>query len=52
MAVNDMVAHTSTAHAPWTLVSGNSKKYARVQILETVCHGLEHALLEPDAGSD
>ncbi|MDA1371426.1 MAG: polyphosphate:AMP phosphotransferase [Proteobacteria bacterium] len=47
-AINDMVAHTSTAHTPWTIVAGNDKKYARIQILETVCNGLEQALL-PEA---
>jgi polyphosphate kinase 2 (PPK2 family) len=43
-AVNDMVVRTSTRHAPWTLVSGNDKKFARVQILETFCRRLERAL--------
>ena len=43
-AVNDMVVRTSTRHAPWTLVAGNDKKFARVQILETFCRRLERAL--------
>ena len=43
-AVNDMVAHTSTVHAPWTLVAGNDKKFARVQILETLCQRLVESL--------
>ena len=43
-AINDMVAHTSTACAPWTLVAGNDKKFARVQILKTFCQHLEAAL--------
>ncbi len=43
-AVNDMVAHTSTGNAPWTLVAGNDKKFARVQILKTLCASLEAAL--------
>jgi AMP-polyphosphate phosphotransferase len=43
-AVNDMVAHTSTEFAPWTLVAGNDKKFARVQILKTFCKHLEAAL--------
>ena len=43
-AVNDMVAHTSTELAPWTLVAGNDKRSARVQILKTVCARLEAAL--------
>ena len=43
-AVNDMVVRTSTRHAPWTLVAGNDKKFARIQILETFCRRLERAL--------
>jgi len=43
-AVNAMVAHTSTARAPWTLVAGNDKKYARIQLLSTICAGLESML--------
>ena len=39
-----MVAHTSTTTTPWTLVSGNDKKYARIQILKTICEKLENAL--------
>jgi len=43
-AINDIVAHTSTAHTPWTIVAGNDKKFARIQILETVCNGLQQSL--------
>lgn len=43
-AVNDMVAHTSTHYAPWTLVPGNDKRVARVQILNTFCAALGKAL--------
>ncbi len=43
-AVNDMVAHTSTGLAPWTLVAGEDKKYARIQILKAVCHRLDELL--------
>jgi len=43
-AVNDMVAHTSTGVAPWTIIPGNSKKFARVQILRTLTERLEKAL--------
>jgi len=43
-AINDMVAHTSTEFAPWTLVAGNDKKFARVQIVKTLCKHLEAAL--------
>lgn len=44
IAVNDMVAHTSTERTPWTLVSGNDKLYARIQILKTIADGLERTL--------
>ncbi len=46
LAVNEMVARTSTGVAPWTLVPGNCKKYARVEILKTLCKNLS-AALEP-----
>jgi polyphosphate kinase 2 (PPK2 family) len=46
-AVDDMVCHTSTRHAPWTLVSGNHKHYARIQILRTLCEAMESALAAP-----
>jgi polyphosphate:AMP phosphotransferase len=43
-AVNDMLEHTSSRVAPWTLVAGNDKPYARVQILKALCRTLEAAL--------
>ncbi len=43
-AVNDMVARTSTTYAPWTLVPGNDKWFARVHVVETFCDRLESAL--------
>ncbi|MGD8439933.1 MAG: polyphosphate:AMP phosphotransferase [Holophagae bacterium] len=42
-AVDDMVARTSTGFAPWTLVEGNSKKFARLKVLRTVADALEGA---------
>jgi polyphosphate kinase 2 (PPK2 family) len=33
LAVNDMVEHTSTRHAPWHLIAANDKNHARVEIL-------------------
>ena len=45
-AVNDMVQFTSTSTAPWTLVEGNDKRYARVKVLETYCERLAEALGE------
>jgi polyphosphate kinase 2 (PPK2 family) len=44
LAVNDMVQCTSTRKAPWILVEGNDKRYARVKVIGTVCDKLEQAL--------
>ncbi|MCB1877629.1 MAG: polyphosphate:AMP phosphotransferase [Chromatiales bacterium] len=44
LAVNDMVERTSTARAPWVLVEGNDKPYARVKVLTEVCNAVERAL--------
>ncbi len=35
-AVNDMLLKTSTISAPWTVIEGNSKTYARIKILQTL----------------
>ena len=43
-AINEMVARTSTSHAPWTLVPGNDKRVARVEVVETLVQRLEKAL--------
>jgi polyphosphate kinase 2 (PPK2 family) len=43
-AVHDMVERTSTQIAPWTLVEGNDKKFARVKIIKTVCDRLQQAI--------
>jgi AMP-polyphosphate phosphotransferase len=44
LAVNDMIARTSTSVAPWTLVEGNSKRFARIRVISTFCKELEKAL--------
>lgn len=43
-AVNDMVAHTSTEYAPWSLIPANDKLFARIEILKTVHDRLARAL--------
>jgi polyphosphate kinase 2 (PPK2 family) len=43
-AVHDMVEHTSTQAAPWVLVEGNDKRFARLKILDTLCNRLEKRL--------
>lgn len=43
-AVHDMVERTSTQIAPWHLIAGEDKRFARVEVLETVCAALEKVL--------
>jgi len=43
-AVNDMVAHTSTEYAPWSLIPANDKLLARVEVLKTLHDRLKEAL--------
>lgn len=40
-AVDEMLVRTSTADAPWIIVEGNDKLYARIKVLETVVNALE-----------
>ena len=40
-AVEDMLEKTSTLYAPWTVIEGNSKLYARIKTLKTVCKFIE-----------
>ena len=39
-----MVRETSTGFAPWTLVEAESKRYARVKVIETVIAAAEDGL--------
>lgn len=43
-AVDEMIIRTSTEDAPWIVVEGNSKYYARIKVLETVVEALERRL--------
>ena len=43
-AVEDMLAHTSTPYASWTVVEANDKWFARVKVLQTVVSALEKRL--------
>jgi polyphosphate:AMP phosphotransferase len=43
-AVNDMVERTSTEYAPWDLIEGNDKRFARIKALSLYCERLEEAL--------
>ncbi|MCL2840006.1 MAG: polyphosphate:AMP phosphotransferase [Defluviitaleaceae bacterium] len=43
-AVNEMLLRTHTPHAPWIIVESNSKKFARIKVLQTVTDALDDAL--------
>lgn len=40
-AVDEMLVRTSTRHAPWVVVEGNNKYYARIKVLETVVDAID-----------
>lgn len=44
MAANEMVERTSTEFAPWTLIEGDDKHFARLKGIKTVVKALEKAL--------
>jgi AMP-polyphosphate phosphotransferase len=44
LAVNDMVERTSTEYAPWTLIEGNDKRFARIKAIKTLCERLEEVV--------
>jgi polyphosphate:AMP phosphotransferase len=44
LAVNDMVARTSTRRAPWHLIAANDKNYTRVEVLRLAADAIERAL--------
>ncbi|RMF99798.1 MAG: phosphate--AMP phosphotransferase [Planctomycetota bacterium] len=43
-AVEDMLARTSTAEAPWTVVEATQKRFARVKVFETIATAIEREL--------
>lgn len=43
-AVNEMLLKTSTLTAPWTIVEGNDKRFARVRVLSTLVEKLSQEL--------
>lgn len=45
-AVNEMLIRTSTEYAPWIVVEGNDKYYARIKVLETVVDAIEKRIKE------
>ena len=43
-AIEEMLERTDTPVAPWHLVEGDSKRWARVKVIETVCERIERAV--------
>ena len=43
-AVEEMLDRTDTPYAPWSLVEGESKRWARVKVVETVIRSIEEGL--------
>jgi AMP-polyphosphate phosphotransferase len=43
-AVEDMIARTDETSAPWQLIEGDSKRYARVRVIETVIARIEEGM--------
>jgi polyphosphate:AMP phosphotransferase len=47
VAVRDMLALTNTAHAPWTIVPADDKRFARLAVIERLCERIETVLDGP-----
>jgi polyphosphate kinase 2 (PPK2 family) len=45
-AVEDMLARTDQPHAPWALIAGDSKRWARVAVIESVIARIEDGMRE------
>jgi len=45
-AVEDMLTRTSTPTAPWHVVAGDDKRWARVDVVRTVARAMEQALVD------
>jgi polyphosphate kinase 2 (PPK2 family) len=43
-AAEDMIARTDQPHAPWHLIAANSKRHARVKVIETVIERIESGM--------
>jgi polyphosphate:AMP phosphotransferase len=46
VAVEEMIARTSTPAAPWHVIAANDKRAARVEVLQHVCDRLKRAIQE------
>ena len=41
-AINDMIRETDSSAAPWTLISAQDKKHARIAVFQTLIERLQH----------
>ena len=44
VAIDEMIAKTSTENAPWFIIQSNNKYYARIQAIRTVIDEIEKKL--------
>jgi len=44
VAVDEMLARTHTANAPWIIVESNNKKHSRIKVLKSVTDALDDAM--------
>jgi len=47
-AVEDMLARTDQPYAPWDVIAAESKRYARVSVIETVIKRIEEGMIRHD----
>jgi polyphosphate kinase 2 (PPK2 family) len=45
-AVEEMLERTGTEPAPWHVVAAEDKRWARVDVVQTVCAAIESALVD------
>ncbi|MGN0606079.1 MAG: polyphosphate:AMP phosphotransferase [Oscillospiraceae bacterium] len=43
-AVDEMIEKTSTEYAPWTVIEGNDKKFARIKAIKTINEAIRNSL--------
>lgn len=48
VAINDMLEKTHTEHAPWHVIAGNNKRYARVETINRICEAIENYVKKLD----
>ncbi|MBQ8119831.1 MAG: hypothetical protein IJ172_03540, partial [Ruminococcus sp.] len=44
--IDKMIEKTSTKAAPWNIIEGNDKKYARIKAMKTIIDAIESKLKE------